>query len=367
VKCAVIGAGINGACVAYLLKKKGYDVVVYEQDTIAAGGSGAAGAFLSPKFSKSGELKELINSALDEAFEFYTKNFPDLISFYPLIHIAKDEKDAQILSYIKQHDSIPLLDNPPLDVPNQYIYTSKSAIVQAQAMVEALLEDIDVVYEKVVSIKKELQGYCINNKGVYDTVIIANGAYTPLVEEAYLHGVIRGIWGHRIDITTTTPIPVSLHQFVSISPTKNKQSAIGATHDVHFHPEKSLVYDFEKGRLELLQKAQRTLKLENVEILRDYVGLRSGSSDYLPVVGKIVDSIATKRHLTRKELESKQQDFSQYIFYEGLYMINGSAGYGFVLAPMLAQIVVDAITTQKDIPKSLDNARFFARYVRRNF
>ena len=38
----IIGAGINGCTLAYTLNKKGHNVLVLEQDTIASGGSGAA-------------------------------------------------------------------------------------------------------------------------------------------------------------------------------------------------------------------------------------------------------------------------------------------------------------------------------------
>ena len=104
-----------------------------------------------------------------------------------------------------------------------------------------------------------------------------------------------------------------------------------------------------------------------MEVVKDYVGLRSGSSDYLPIVGQVVDSAKTFQKLTRRELEFKKQDFSKYCYHDGLYMINGSAGYGFVLAPFLGYTLTQAIIKNEPIDAKIDVARFFARYARRMF
>ena len=54
---AVIGAGINGCSVAYELVKENKSVILFDKSGIASGGSGAAGAFISPKFSKQANSK----------------------------------------------------------------------------------------------------------------------------------------------------------------------------------------------------------------------------------------------------------------------------------------------------------------------
>ena len=362
---AVIGAGINGAISAYMLHQAGKKVVVFDQGSIASGGSGAAGAFLSPKFVKGGELKTLINNALDEAFEFYPTISKELFHRYPLLHIAKDEKDAKNLLHVKQNDPLPLLENPPFIPKNEYIYTSKSAIVQAKQMCEVLLEDIEFQKQRITSLEYANGKWILNKTIQAKTVILATGAYKHLINEVYLTNAIRGIWGHRIDVRTSVKNDISIHQFVSISPVKDGILSIGATHDVHFDPQKQH-YDFAKGREELLKKASQTLSLGDVSVVKDYVGLRSGSSDYLPLLGKVVDTKATLQKLSRKEIESKKQNNHNYIYHKNLYMINGSAGYGFVLAPYLAKRLVGFITQQTKLPKELEVARFFIRYARKN-
>ena len=152
---------------------------------------------------------------------------------------------------------------------------------------------------------------------------------------------------------------------MSISPSNNGILAIGATHNVHYHPETSKEsYDVSEGRAELLEKATCTLDLEDVEILKDYVGLRSGSFDYLPLLGRIVNSKETLAS-GEKNIRVKKPDFDNFIYYPNLYMINGNGGYGFVLAPYLAKKLADFILKGKKIDNILSPARFFSRWVKK--
>ena len=184
-----------------------------------------------------------------------------------------------------------------------------------------------------------------------------------MIHEPYIQ--LRGIWGHRIDVKTSTQNPYSLHQFVSISPSKEGVVAIGATHNVHYHPQKSKEpYDVEQGRAELLEKASRTLNLEDVAILKDYTGLRSGSFDYIPMIGPLVLSDATLQNKTLR-LHTKKPDYETYSYYPNLTMINGNGGYGFVLAPYLAKMLAAYILCDEKINPRLLPARFFARWAKK--
>ena len=80
---AIIGAGINGTSVAYEFLEQGKKVVLFDMKDIAGGGSGAAGAFISPKFSKAGELKEIIHDAFIYSTKFYEKISPIFLKRLP--------------------------------------------------------------------------------------------------------------------------------------------------------------------------------------------------------------------------------------------------------------------------------------------
>ena len=357
---AVIGAGINGACISYELSSAGKRVILFDEGGIASGGSGAAGAFVSPKFSKGGELKELLHTAFLYSMEFYEKNFPKLFTKAILIHIAKDSVDEEILRIYKEKTSLELLEHKK---QARESLSLNAGIVDAVLMCQALSKSAIFKQEKVKSLEYSDGSWVINERYRAKEVVLATGAYDTVIHEPYIK--LRGVWGHRIDIKTTTDNPNSLHQFVSISPSRDGHLAIGATHNVHYHPQRDTEpYDIASGREEILEKASRTLSLENVEVLKDYMGLRSGSFDYMPIIGSLVMSGETLENKSIK-FQTKKPNFSAYSYYPNLSMINGSGGYGFVLAPYLAKLLSAYILEDKEISPRLQSARFFARWAKK--
>lgn len=367
----IIGAGVNGCCSAYTLAQAGLNVALIDQDGIASGGSGAAGAFISPKISKAGELKEIMSEAHAEALAFYTTHFPQFTLVKPLLHIANSPKEGEKVESFKhethlKHFAIPhkiqaLLSAEALNASS--IYFDVGAVVDAQGVCNAMAEGIDFYLLKI----KEL----IHNEGVWQIgalqakhLVLTIGAYPKLLPIDYVG--LRGIWGHRIDIETSTHIPCILHHHVSISPTTKGGTtvAIGATHDVHYSPFSGEPYDVEQGRTMLIEKASHTLRLNNINIIKDYIGLRSGSNDYLPMLGNLVDAEATLKKFPHIR-HGENIDPSEYLYYPNVTMINGSGGYGFVLAPYLAKRLGEWLVERKELNPILSPSRFFPRWAKR--
>ena len=357
---AIIGAGINGSACAYELAKTGKKVVLFDKAGVASGGSGAAGAFISPKFSKAGELKELLHTAFIYSMEYYEREFPQLLTKSKLLHLAKDEQDDEILHVYKEQSDLELLDSEPQERESVCI---NAGIMQAKALCEAMAKSATFIVQEVSRLEYDDGTWVINETYSAKEVILATGAYNQILPEPYIQ--LRGVWGHRVDVETTTKNPHSIHQFVSISPSKDGKLAIGATHNVHYHPDTTKEsYDIESGRGELLEKASRSIKLENVKVVRDYTGLRSGSFDYMPLVGPLVMSHETLQNKSI-HFQTKKPNFDEYTYYPNLTMINGSGGYGFVLAPYLAKILTEYIVSGKEISKRVQPARFFARWAKK--
>jgi len=60
----VVGAGIAGLSAAYFLAKASLKPLLVDRSAgVATGGSGAAGAFISPRIGKGGALQSLTNEA----------------------------------------------------------------------------------------------------------------------------------------------------------------------------------------------------------------------------------------------------------------------------------------------------------------
>ncbi len=368
---AIIGAGINGSTLAYQLSKKSdKKIVIFDMNSIAGGGSGAAGAFISPKFSKKGELRELLNDAFLYSMDFYEKNFPDFFTKAPLIHIAKDSLSSEILTIYKQTTPLKektissvMLNSLKNYAKEQEKICLDTGIVDADGICNNMCENIEFINEKVTSLVYKDSNWIINETYIIKDVVLATGAYEKIIDEPYIN--LRGIWGHRIDIKTSTKNNYSIHQDVSISPTRNGISAIGATHNVHYHPQTTKEpYNILKGREELLHKMYKTVNLKDVEVIKDYIGLRSGTVDYMPLLGDVIISKKTLQNKTIR-FDTKKVDYTKYDYYPNLYIINGSGGYGFVLAPYLAKILSEHILKNKPIAKTLLPARFFARWARR--
>lgn len=334
----IIGAGINGCTSAYFLQQAGLKVALVDRTGIAAGGSGAAGAFISPKFHKQGPLKELLDVAYDEAMEFYTTILPSHTLLKPLLHISQDNSEEPI-------------------------YLDQSAVVDARSACEQLAQGIDFyILDVQTPSYVDDKWHCAHLESSH--LVLSIGAYPKILPIEYVG--LRGIWGHRVDITTSTDVPHMYHHFVSISPTlKEGIIAIGATHDVHYSPfDPDLVYDIESGRSLLLDNASKTLKLDNIKVLKDYMGLRSGSNDYMPMLGSLVDSEATlglHPHLRH----GKAVDPKEFVYYPQLTMINGSGGYGFVLAPYLAKRLKEYLVDGIALDEAISPSRYFPRWAKR--
>jgi tRNA 5-methylaminomethyl-2-thiouridine biosynthesis bifunctional protein len=359
---AVIGAGVNGCSVAYEFTQQKKSVIVFDMEGIAAGGSGAAGAFVAPKFSKAGELKELIHNAFVYSMEYYEKNFKQHFKKTKLMHIAKDEKDSEVLKYYKAHT--------PLHVEScerEFEYESiclDAGLVDAASTCRAMADGARFVKQKVDTLVYDDGLWVINETYSAKDVVLASGAYEAVIKEPYI--ALRGVWGHRIDVKTSTKNKNALHQYVSISPSYDGLVSVGATHNVHYHPQSTIEpYNLDEGREELLQKAAKTIKLDDVEVVKDYTGLRSGSFDYMPIVGQLVLSSETLECCERK-VRVKKPDYDEFVYYPNLYMINGNGGYGFVLAPYIAKMLSEYILKGKKIDDRLSPARFFARWAKRS-
>ena len=179
----IVGAGINGCSLAFELHKAGQRVLVLEQEAIASGGSGAAGAFINPKISKSGPLKELIETAYLYSLDFYTKNFSD----FTLINtfIDQDFTDAYNLFVVGKRLN-------PQKGTYEYYIKSRKAEDYKQMMINSLYHppQIKVNTEKT------------NDKNLY---LIHQFEKKQLYKDFILETLIgiEYLWGGQVQLETT--------------------------------------------------------------------------------------------------------------------------------------------------------------------
>ena len=75
--------------VLIFFQKAGFNVTLFEKNTICSGGSYPAGAFLSPELSKPSKYKDYLNSALKFSLNFYKTFFPLLLKEFHYTNTQK--------------------------------------------------------------------------------------------------------------------------------------------------------------------------------------------------------------------------------------------------------------------------------------
>jgi len=356
----IIGAGINGCSLAYKLHNLNQKVLVIEQEEIASGGSGAAGAFINPKISKSGELKELIEKSYLYAMSFYKENFPQHTNLAPLLHISKYEDENEKIEYFKEHTNLKTSKVPQetlnhlKDSVKEFacVYLEDNAIVEAKDICIEMLKDID--FKKLhVETLQDLHVENIKAKNI----VLCTGAYDEIVKEPYIK--LRRIFGQRCDVESSTFMEATIHHELSVSATKkNGRISLGASHYLN---QDDLPLK-EQGALNLIEIAKNSLVLENIKIHSSYCGMRSGSNDYLPILGQLVDA---KKSLKADSSALKGNKKASLEYIPNLYMINGVGGYGFVLAPYLAELMSEFLVNEKELPQFLEPKRFYYRWAKK--
>ncbi len=367
---AIVGAGICGCSSAYMLSRAGLRVALIDATGIAAGGSGAAGAFVSPKFVKSGPVKEVSEAAFRFSLAFYQEHFGGATSVSSLLHYANSALSNERVAYFKQHTSLSLiaLESDLLKhiEPQAQMFESlvleSSAVVDAHKVCNMMASEASFFKIHVNALHYDEGFWNINNKVRAKRVVLTTGAYDHVIDIPYF--TPRAVFGHRISVKTSSCNPLNLHQFVSISQSNSEGViAIGATHDVHYNPQHSATaYDVAAGREELLEKARRTMKLNNVTIIEDFTGVRAGSVDHLPLLGLVVDSKKTLSKLPKLR-NGKKYNINKYEYYPHLFMMNGVGGYGFVLAPYLAKTLRDYMLENSAISPLVLPSRFLRRWI----
>lgn len=88
--------------------------------------------------------------------------------------------------------------------------------------------------------------------------------------------------------------------------------------------------------------------------------MRSGSRDFAPVVGRVID-------VNRMFEYSYILDGRKYpiLYHENLFVLNGLGARGFVLAPYLGNELANMIVEKKHIDKRADSDRLFWNWVRK--
>jgi len=92
-----------------------------------------------------------------------------------------------------------------------------------------------------------------------------------------------------------------------------------------------------------------------------YCGMRAGSKDYFPLVGRVVDVPYMKTHYPNVFRGAKPP----LKHLENLYIFNGVGGRGFVFAPLMAKWLSELMVEGKAVDTRVDPDRLFLKWARK--
>ena len=359
----IIGAGIAGASTAHALTQKGQNVLVVDKNGIASGGSGAAGAFVSPKIGKGAPLQKLTNEAFEYAKAFYLSTCPTLFHQTGVIRIPKDEADDQKFSayepyndnryenYTKEH-----LKQLGIKAGLDSFYFPEAGVCEAQEVCRYLLSNIDVVAYEVKEIIRENEFWSVGEYRAKN-LVLATGFESDLIDLRYMG--IKGTWGTRGDFSSNIALDVSMHQSMSVSANVDGIIKLGATHEKEI---KEVVPCKKEQALLLKEKASSMFDTSDFQLQEVFCGMRSGSKDYFPLVGRVVDvpfMFETYPAITRGAKPELK-------YLDNLFVCNGLGGRGFVFAPLMAKKLAESIVDNKEVDSRVNPDRLFLKWCRKS-
>ena len=361
----VVGAGIAGASAAYFLHQKGQRVLVIDKKGIAKGGSGAAGAFVSPKIGKGSALQQLTNEAFSFAKEFYLQNFPEHWHQTGVVRIPKDESDAEKFSSYEKYNtnkyeklSSEVLSERGIHTPFESFCFEEAGVCDAAALCEALLTEIDFIQLEVTD-AEQCDGVWKAGRYRAENLVLATGYENSLFDVRYMG--VRSTWGTRGDFATSTQLDVSLHQSMSVSANFDGVIKLGATHEKLV---KDPVECQDTQALGLQERAKELVETSDFRLLETFCGMRAGSKDYFPLLGSVVDVLYMLENYPKITQGAKIKEPIKKISH--LYVCNGLGGRGFVFGPLMGKMLAESIVDGREVDPRVDADRLFLKWCRRS-
>ncbi len=337
----IIGQGLAGSILGYMLDELNYDVVIIDDGRLSSSSKVAAGMW-NPVSFKNLHESWLAHAVLPVAESFYhglEKKFNvdvfhslELIRVFPDVHSANDWDQRSLHPELKAF----LTDKQDVDFANEFLQPFGHGIA-TQAGWLNVLDTLDIIREHF-SAKNKLQIQSFTAEE--EKQLLAEG---QIVIQCTGSKIIQDVLLNWIPVTPnkgqvlTLRIPnlktkrmINFGKF--IVPVENDIYRLGATFELfpeHIHPT-------EEGKLELLNDFMKVAGFD-YEVIEHLAGYRPTVPDRIPVLGMDPENPL-----------------------KGIF--NGFGSKGVMMIPFFASHFVKHLTQNEPLMKEVNLTRFVKRY-----
>ncbi len=366
----IIGGGINGCSLAYRLAKKGMDVAVIEKRYLASGATGACGAGIRQQWStkenallaiQSVKIFEKLSTELGEDIEFRQGGY--LIA----VHDHKEMEQAElnvamqrslgltvdILEPEEITDVVPILDVKGMRAigatfcpTDGHANPFKTTFAYADAARELGAEFFTHTTVTNLTLSQKTIRAVSTDKGAIQTEVVVNAAGIDSKTIAQMVHVRLPLTPFRKEIMATERLKplfeamvISFKDGIYFSQQKEGQIVGGIP-----IPEERGGYKT-MPTFAFLQHMSSTMTryapiLKHVNMLRHWTGFYDVTPDARPILGDVAGV-------------------------KGFIQCNGFSGHGFMISPMVAQVLAELIAEGRssDILESLNLSRFKGKKI----
>ena len=366
----IIGGGVNGCSLAYNLAKKGFTVVAVEKKYLSAGATGACGAGIRQQWStrenaalaiQSVKIFEQLSHELGQDIEFRQGGY--LIAVHDKKEMKQAEKNVamqrslglkvDILKPEDITDVVPILDVKamkaigatfcPTDGHANPFKTTFAYADAARNLGAEINTHTTVVNQKTT--KKAIRSV-VTDKGTIQTDIVVNAAGIHSKSIADMVNISLPLTPFRKEIMATERLEslfeamvISFKDGIYFSQQKEGQIVGGIPIPEERGGYKTMpTFTFLHHMAGTLTRYAPVLK--HVNLLRHWTGFYDVTPDARPILGPVTEI-------------------------KGFLQCNGFSGHGFMISPMVAQLLTNFIAEGKtpEVLESLSLERFKGKNI----
>ena len=344
-KIAIIGGGLAGTSCAYMLKKYGFEPVIYEAgESLASGASGNELGLYNPRFSK----------LRDPMAQFYVSAYANFLTIAKqagdriennscgVLYLVNDEKrqdrfDSMIQNWGWSDDHMRLISADKaseiagIEIQYDALYLPEAGSVHPRKLCEYYAKDIEVRFNNSITDVADIDA---------DAVILCCGAEVAKFEN--LSWLTLNKTRGQLSVVKVNEASTSLKCAVNyggyITPARNNIHIVGATFEKHIRHNDVTQESHEANIAEL--KANLFAQ-EKFDVDDGRAAYRVASPDHFPVIGAMPS-------------------------HDNIYVCTALGSYGVVSSLMGAQIITDLLRgASQNVPSNVLKALSPQRFVDR--